>query len=90
MEKISYQEIYYTSSEKGVFSGNAGFGVRTCTEGMDSLDVDKIIELCSTGYAVYNDRVLDMDRIQANPDVVYEYPPTYLYPKLFDYINLLY
>ena len=79
MEKISYQEIYYTSSEKGVFSGNAGFGVRTCTEGMDSLDVDKIIELCSTGYAVYNDRVLDMDRIQANPDVVYEYPPTYLY-----------
>lgn len=79
MEKFSYQEIYYTSSEKCIFSGNAGFGVRSCTEGMDSLEVDKIIESCSTGYAVYNDRILDMDRIQANPDVVYEYPPTYIY-----------
>lgn len=82
MEKLSCQEIYYTSSEKGIFSGYPGFGVRSCTKGMDSLKVDEIVESCSTGYAVYNDRILDMDRIEANPDVVYEYPPTYLYREV--------
>ena len=79
MGQFIYQEIFYTSSEKGIFSGNAGFGVRTCTRGMDSIDVDKIVEACATGYAVYNERILDMDRILANPDIVYDYPPVYLF-----------
>lgn len=79
MGQLIYQEIFYTSSEKGIFSGNAGFGVRTCTRGMDSLDVDKIVEACATGYAVYNERILDMDRILSNPDIVYDYPPVYLF-----------
>ena len=78
MKGLNYQEIYYTSSERGVFSGNAGFGVRTCTREMDSTDVDKIIESCATGYAVYNERILDKERILENPDVVYDYPTTYL------------
>ena len=79
MEQLVYQEIFYTSSEEGIFSGNAGFGVRTCTKGMDSNDVDKIVEACATGYSVYNERVLDMDRIMSNPDIVYEYPPVYIF-----------
>lgn len=79
MKPLSYQEIIYSSSEKGIFSGNAGFGVRTCTKGMDSIDVDKIVQDCATGYSVYNERILDMDTIQANPDIVYDYPPVYLF-----------
>ena len=79
MGQFSYQEIFYSSSEKGIFTGNAGFGVRTCTRGMDSIDVDKIVEACATGYSVYNERILDMDRILANPDIVYDYPPVYLF-----------
>lgn len=79
MGQLSYQEIFYSSSEKGIFTGNAGFGVRTCTRGMDSIDVDKIVEACATGYSVYNERILDMDRILANPDIVYDYPPVYLF-----------
>lgn len=79
MRQLNYQEIFYSSSEKGIFTGNAGFGVRTCTRGMDSIEVDKIIEACATGYSVYNERVLDMDRIIANPDIVYDYPPVYLF-----------
>lgn len=74
-----YQEIYYASSEKGIFSGRPGFGVRTCTRGMDSDEVDTIINACSPSYAVYNDRILDMEKITANPDVVYDYPPVYIY-----------
>lgn len=79
MRQLSYQEIFYSSSEKGIFTENAGFGVRTCTRGMDSIDVDKIVEACATGYSVYNERILDMDRILANPDIVYDYPPVYLF-----------
>ena len=79
MGQLSYQEIFYSSSETGIFTGNAGFGVRTCTRGMDSIDVDKIVEACATGYSVYNERILDMDRILANPDIVYDYPPVYLF-----------
>lgn len=79
MGQLHYQEIFYTSSEKGIFGGNAGFGVRTCTIGMDSIDVYKIVDSCATGYAVYNERVLDMDRILSNPNIVYDYPPVYLF-----------
>lgn len=76
---LEYQEIYYASSEKGIFSGRPGFGVRTCTRGMASDEVDTIINACSPSYAVYNDRILDMEKITANPDVVYDYPPVYIY-----------
>lgn len=79
MAGLSYHEIFYTSSEKGIFSGNAGFGVRTCTAGMSVYDVDKIIDQCSTGYAVYNDRILDKEKILSNPAIVYEYPPAYIF-----------
>lgn len=79
MELLEYKEIYYTSSEKGIFSGRPGFGVRTCTRGMGSDEADTIINTCSPGYAVYNDRILDMEKITANPDVVYDYPPVYTY-----------
>ena len=79
MKQYTYQEIFYASSERGIFSGDAGFGVRTCTKGMESMDVDTIVNACSPGYAVYNDRILDKDRILANPDIVYDYPPVYIF-----------
>lgn len=79
MEHFDYQEIFYTSSEKGIFSGNPGFGIRACTQGMAYDEADRIVSTCSPGYEVYNERVLDMERIKANPDVVYDYPPVYMY-----------
>ena len=82
MKQIDYQEIYCTSSEKNIFSGMPGFGIRTCTEGMSYSDAEIITGQCSTGYQVYGDRILDMDRILADPDVVYGYSPAYMYRKV--------
>lgn len=82
MKTLNYKEIYYTSSECSIINHSAGIGVRTHSEGMDSNEAVSIAEKCVFGYSVDDKRTLSFEQIQANPKVVYDYAPTYMFQKL--------
>lgn len=77
--KLSCQEIYYASNQKSALTGNDGFGVRTFTAGMDTGLVSSIASKCLPGYQVNPERQLALEDIEADPRVVYKYPPAYTF-----------
>lgn len=77
--KLSCQEIYYASNQKSALTGNDGFGVRTFTAGMDTGLVSSIASRCLPGYQVNPERQLALEDIEADPRVVYKYPPAYTF-----------
>ena len=77
--KLSCEEIYYASNQKSALTGNDGFGVRTFTAGMDTGLVSSIASKCLPGYQVNPERQLGLEDIEADPRVVYKYPPAYTF-----------
>ncbi len=74
---LSYEEIYYSSTEKSAISGRAGFGIRSYTEGMQVNEVEEIIRQCQPGYQLPTSKMVSRVQLDSNPDIVYDYPITY-------------
>lgn len=72
------QEFIYTSSEKSALTGRDGIGVRTYTQGMPATEVDALWRTLP-GYDLDPGRRLDLEALERNPAVVYDYPAVYTF-----------
>ena len=79
---ISYEEIFYASTQKSAVSGSIGFGVRTFTEGMPTREAEEISALFAPGYPLPTSKTVTQAQLQQNPDIVLEYPRTFEYRDL--------
>lgn len=81
---LECDEIYFASNEKSALTGQDGFSVRTYTRGMDTAAVSAAASACVKGYDVSPERQLNLEDLQANPRVVYDYPPAYSFSRFTD------
>ncbi|MFI3297398.1 MAG: hypothetical protein SNI49_08660 [Rikenellaceae bacterium] len=91
MKKIKYSAIAYCSSQKSALTGQPGFGVRSYTNGFDTnicdylsseRDINDNPQTKAYGYELPDDRKLLFADIEANADVVKDYPVSYTYKTL--------
>lgn len=73
----SYNEIYYTSSQYGIFSESDGFGVRTITKGQSPSIVDRIKERNLFYYQSGLKQMAGTHDLMENPTLVNEFPITF-------------
>ncbi len=81
---LNCEEIYFASNEKSALTGQDGFSVRTYTSGMDTATVGAIASACVKGYEVSPDRQLNLEDLERNPKVVYDFPPSYSFSRYTD------
>lgn len=81
---LNCEEIYFASNEKSALTGQDGFSVRTYTAGMDTATVGAAASACIRGYEVSPDRQLNLEDLERNPRVVYDFPPSYSFSRYAD------
>lgn len=76
MSKINFKEIIECSSQKSALTGQAGFGIRTYTEGLEREFVEKVAKHVALAYDVDIDRMVSKKAILADSNVTTQYPRT--------------
>ena len=76
---IKFNEIIECSSQQSIVSGQAGFGIRTFTEGFDAELARSISEQVSSAYEVGIADQVTSDQIANDPKVVTQFPRTLKY-----------
>lgn len=84
MKTISFQEIIECSSQQSILTGQAGFGIRTFTEGMDERLARDICEQINCAYEIGLTEQVTADDIARNAEVTKAYPRTLKYITLKD------
>lgn len=79
MKRIKFNEIIECSSQKSILSGQAGFGIRTITEGFNPELARKICDEISCAYEVDIAQQVTTEQITTNPACVTKYPRTLKY-----------
>lgn len=84
MKCINFNEIIECSSQKSILTGQAGFGIRTFTQGMDAEWVRSICEQVNCAYEVGIADQVTADQIAQDADIVKKYPRTLKYTTVKD------
>ena len=84
MRTIHFQEIIECSSQQSLLTGQAGFGIRTLTEGMDEQLARDICEQIDSAYVVDIDHQVTAEDIAKDANVVNRYPRTLKYISVKD------
>ena len=84
MTKIKFREIIECSSQQSILTGQAGFGIRTMTQGLDADLAKKIVEQTSCAYEVDIADQVTAAQIEEDADVVKSYPRTLRYTVVTD------
>ena len=84
MKTIHFEEIIECSNQQSLLTGQAGFGIRTLTEGMDEQLVQDICEQIDCAYEVDITHQVTAEDIIKDANVVKHYPRTLKYISLKD------
>jgi len=84
MKTIHFQEIIECSSQKSILTGQAGFGIRTLTEGMDEQLARDICEQIDCAYEVDITQQVTTEDIAKDANIVKKYPRTLKYTQVKD------
>lgn len=84
MKTIKLQEIIECSSQQSILTGQAGFGIRTFTEGMDEKLARTICEQVNCAYEVDITHQVSIEEITHNAHVTQKYPRTLRYTAIKD------
>lgn len=79
MKSIKFNEIIECSSQQSILSGQAGFGIRTITEGFNPELARKICDEISCAYEVDIAEQVTTEQITTAPSCVTQYPRTLKY-----------
>lgn len=79
MKSIKFNEIIECSSQQSILSGQAGFGIRTITEGFNPELARKICDEISCAYEVDIAEQVTTEQITTGPSCVTQYPRTLKY-----------
>lgn len=79
MKSIKFKEIIECSSQQSILSGQAGFGIRTITEGFNPELARKICDEISCAYEVDIAEQVTTEQITTDPSCVTQYPRTLKY-----------
>lgn len=79
MKSIKFNEIIECSSQQSILSGQAGFGIRTITEGFNPELARKICDGISCAYEVDIAEQVTTEQITTDPSCVTQYPRTLKY-----------
>lgn len=79
MKSIKFNEIIECSSQQSILSGQAGFGIRTITEGSNPELARKICDEISCAYEVDIAEQVTTEQITTDPSCVTQYPRTLKY-----------
>lgn len=79
MKRIKFNEIIECSSQQSILSGQAGFGIRTITEGFNPELARKICDEISCAYEVDIAEQVTTEQITTDPSCVTQYPRTLKY-----------
>lgn len=84
MKTVRFQEIIECSSQQSLLTGQAGFGIRTITEGMDEKFAYSICEQVNCAYEVDIDKQVTAEEIARDAHIVKKYPRTLRYTTVKD------
>lgn len=84
MKTVRFQEIIECSSQQSLLTGQAGFGIRTITEGMDEKFANSICEQVNCAYEVDIDKQVTAEEIARDAHIVKKYPRTLRYTTVKD------
>lgn len=84
MKTIHFQEIIECSSQKSIQTGQAGFGIRTLTEGMDEQLARDICEQIDCAYELDITQQVTTEDIVKDASIVKKYPRTLKYTQVKD------
>ena len=79
MKSIKFNEFIECSSQQSILSGQAGFGIRTITEGFNPELARKICDEISCAYEVDIAEQVTTEQITTDPSCVTQYPRTLKY-----------
>lgn len=79
MKRIKFNEIIECSGQQSILSGQAGFGIRTITEGFNPELARKICDEISCAYEVDIAEQVTTEQITTDPSCVTQYPRTLKY-----------
>ncbi len=79
MKSIKFNEIIECSSQQSILSGQAGFGIRTITEGFNPELARKICDEINCAYEVDIAEQVTTEQITTDPSCVTQYPRTLKY-----------
>ena len=84
MKTIKFQEIIECSSQQSIITGQAGFGIRTLTEGMDEKLAQAICEQVNCAYEGDTVDQVTADNIALDANITKKYPRTLRYTTCKD------
>ncbi len=84
MKKFKFNEIIECSSQQSILTGQAGFGIRTMTQGLDADLAKRIAEQANCAYEVDIAHQVTAAEIEENAEVVKKYPRTLKYTVVCD------
>lgn len=84
MKTIKFQEIIECSNQQSIITGQAGFGIRTLTEGMDEKLAQTICEQINCAYEVDITDQVTAEEISQDANVIKKYPRTLRYTTCKD------
>lgn len=84
MKTIKFQEIIECSNQQSIITGQAGFGIRTLTEGMDEKLAQTICEQINCAYEVDITDQVTAEEISQDANVIKKYPRTLRYTSCKD------
>ena len=80
--RIKFAELIYGSCQKSLVTGNAGFQIRTHTEGLDSFIIEAVGRSSLFGYSIPEEKRVSISQLKENPKIVCDYPRTFNYKKI--------
>ena len=84
MKKFKFYDIIECSSQQSIVTGQAGFGIRTMTQGLDEELAKQIVEQVSCAYEVDISAQVTATQIEKDADVVKKFPRTFKYTAVKD------
>lgn len=84
MKKFKFYDIIECSSQQSIVTGQAGFGIRTMSQGLDEDLAKQIVEQVSCAYEVDIADQVTATQIEEDADVVKKYPRTLKYTVVKD------
>lgn len=84
MKTIHFQEIIECSSQQSILTGQAGFGIRTLTEGLDEKLAYDICEQVNCAYELDITQQVTTEDIIKDASIVKKYPRTLKYTQVKD------
>lgn len=84
MKKFKFYDIIECSSQQSIVTSQAGFGIRTMTQGLDEELAKQIVEQVSCAYEVDIADQVTSSQIEEDADVVKKFPRTFKYTAVKD------